>query len=90
MLSQANTACTLAPGSSHPIFLRGSLDYTGCVGEAPHTFRPLFLWRLQLAKGSQGESRLGINDLVTAFPPPAFLAGLLFMLITRRSPTESK
>lgn len=49
------------------------------------------MWWLQLPKGGQGESRLDINDLVvTPLPPPPFLAGLLFVLITRGSPTESQ
>lgn len=49
------------------------------------------MWRLQLPKGGQGESRLDVNDLVvTALPPHPFLAGLLFVLTTRGSPTESQ
>lgn len=73
-----------------PVFLQGSPGYKGCVGKAHMAFGCFLMWRLQLPRGSLEESMLDVSDLVVTPSSPPFLAGLLFMLITRRSPAESK
>lgn len=70
-VKSSETGCPLAL-SGLPVFLQGSPAHGGCIGDTHMPFGCFLMGRLQLPKGSQGESRLGA-DLVITTVLPSFL-----------------
>lgn len=67
-VKSSETGCPLAL-SGLPVFLQGSPVHGGCIGDTHMPFGCFLMGMLQLPKGSQGESRLGADLVVTTFLP---------------------
>lgn len=67
-VKSSETGCPLVL-SGLPVFLQGSPVHGGCIGDTHMPFGCFLMGRLQLPKGSQGESRLGADLVVTTSSP---------------------